>query len=103
MGSLRPILGSLVALAENEIDYLRKHPQVIEFTVRAYVKSEKLGAVFQVLRSSEKDGLVQEVDTAQIRVFQWNDVLSLSVSNSLARQRTRTMRAICVKRGQSWS
>jgi hypothetical protein len=71
------ILGYLVALAETQIEVLRKHPRLVASTVRAYVKSDKPGAVLKVLRSFEKGVLVQEVDTAQIRFFQWNDVVSI--------------------------
>jgi hypothetical protein len=74
---LVPILGYLVALAETQIDVLHKHPWVVEFIVRATVKSQEPEVVFKVLRSFEKGVLVQDIDTAQILFFQWAEVLSL--------------------------
>jgi hypothetical protein len=74
---LVPILGYLVALAETQVDVLHRHPRIIEFTVRAFVKSQEPEVVFKVLRSFEKGVLVQEIDTAQILFFQWAEVSSL--------------------------
>lgn len=74
---LVPILGYLVTLAETRIDILHKHPRLIEVTVRALVKNQEPKVVFKLLRSFEKGVLVQEIETAKIRFFQWTEVLSL--------------------------
>ena len=74
---LVPILGYLVALGDTQIDVLHKHPPLIEFTVRAFVKGQEPEVVFKVLRSFEKGVLVQDLGTAQLHFFQWAEVSSL--------------------------
>lgn len=87
---LVPLLGYFVALADTQVHILQEHPWMMEFTVRAFVKSEEPERVFKLLRSFEKGVLVQDIDTAQIHFFQWSEVLSLQYpTRSVAADPTR--------------